>query len=378
MAEHKRKASSGSLADGGEGQVPRQTVGSAVALVKRPKTDGSRHEGSTALTLSGTSGSSKALIQAGPKRTSGLQAPIMHLTGHEGEVTTCRFSPSGEHLASGSTDTRVFLWNTYGDCINYGVLQGHKGGILELQWMPGGSRLITASVDRTVAIWDTATGERLKRCKGHAGPVNACCPLSQGTGDENLFVSASDDGAVLLWDARERRPVAEIEHRLPLTSVAASLSGTTVYAGSVDNNITGWDVRSLAPVYTLRGHSDTVMGISVSSRTGNYLVSTSLDNTVRLWDLRPYSSSPNRCERVFAGAPHGYEKNLIKPAFDKDEAMVASGSADRTLTIWSMRTGETKFKLPGHKGCVNQVDFHPQEPIVLTGSVDKSMFLGEI
>ncbi|KAJ1966060.1 hypothetical protein GGI12_000325 [Dipsacomyces acuminosporus] len=376
MVEHKRKVfSDNSAAENGR-QVPGQSRGAAVALVKRPKTDGNRHEGNTQVVLSGA-GSTKALAQTGPKRTSGLQAPIMHLTGHQGEVTTCRFSPTGEHLASGSTNSQVFLWNTYGECTNYGVLQGHRGAVLELQWMPSGSRLITASADKTAAIFDATTGQRLKRCKGHAGPVNACCPLSVGSGDDNMFASASDDGALLVWDARERRPVAEIEHRLPLTSIASSLSGNAIYAGSIDNSITAWDVRSLSQIHCLRGHSDTVTGISLSPKTGNYLVSTSLDNTLRLWDLRPYTSSPTRCERVFAGAPHGYERNLIKPAFDKDEVLVACGSANRTATIWNMRSGAIKFQLPGHKGCVNQVDFHPQEPIFLSGG-DSSLFMGEL
>ncbi|KAJ2402513.1 hypothetical protein GGI23_000662 [Coemansia sp. RSA 2559] len=319
------------------------------------------------------------LVRAGPKRTSGLQAPIMHLTGHSREVTTCRFSPSGEHVASGSADSKVFLWNTYGECSNYGVLQGHKSGVLEVQWMPGGERLITASADSTVAVWDARTGERLRRGRRHTAAVNSCCPLSWGTGDDNLFASASDDGMAFLWDARERHPVAEIDNSsLPLTSIVAAPSGNTVYTGALDNNITAWDIRTLAPANVLRGHSDTVMGLAISPKTGNYMLSTSLDSSVRLWDLRPYCRNPSRCERVFSGAPHGFEKNLIRPAFDSDESTVASGSVDRTLTIWNMRTGEIKYKLPGHKGCVTQVDFHPQEPIVLSGSVDKTMFLGEL
>ncbi|KAJ1948227.1 hypothetical protein FBU59_001691 [Linderina macrospora] len=319
MAEHKRKVSLDSVSDNEHSAGAPH--GKAVALVKRPRIDGS------------------------------------------------------EHIASGSADTRVFLWNTYGDCTNYGMLQGHKAGVLEVQWMPNG-RLISASADKTVAVWDTLTGERLKRSKGHSAAVNACCPLNFKAGDDNVYASASDDGTVRLWDARQRHATATIDHGLPLTSLA--VHGSTVYAGSVDNSIGGWDIRTLSQVQVLRGHSDTVMGLATSPKTGHYLVSTSLDNTVRLWDLRPFSSSANRCERVFTGAPHGYEKSLIRPAIDKDETMIASGSADRTLTIWNMRSGEIKYKLPGHKGSVNQVDFHPLEPVVLSGSMDKTMFLGEI
>ncbi|KAJ1992274.1 hypothetical protein GGI25_005193 [Coemansia spiralis] len=373
MSDHKRKASTEGAVNATDAITnikssngANQLQGTAVALIKRPKTDGDRSENE------GT------IVRAGPKRTSGLLAPIMHLTGHTKEITSCRFSPSGEHIASASTDTKIFLWNTYGDCANYGALQGHKSGVLEVQWMPGGARVLTASADKTVILWDATTGERLKRGKRHTAPVNSCCPLSWGTGDDSLFASASDDGTALLWDIRQRHPAATIDHNTPLTSIAASLSGDIVYTGSLDNNITGWDVRTLSPVHVLRGHSDTVMGIVISSKTGNYLLSTSLDSTVRLWDLRPYCRNPNRCERVFVGAPHGFEKNLIRPAFDKDEAMVASGSADRTLTAWNIRSGEIKYKLPGHKGCVTQVDFHPREPIVLSASVDRSMFLGEL
>ncbi|KAJ2162617.1 hypothetical protein GGF46_000490 [Coemansia sp. RSA 552] len=362
MVDHKRRATVEDAMD--EDERPVSTQVTALALTKRSKT--------------GNGGEGTALVAAGPKRTSGLQAPIMHLTGHSGEVTTCQFSDTGEHIASGSTDKSVFLWNTYGDCANYGTLHGHKGGVLELQWMPGSERLITASSDKTTVMWDVVTGEQLKRGKRHTAPVNGCCPLRRGTGDDNVFVSASDDGLLVVWDARERYPVAEVEHGLPLTSVAASPTGATVYAGSVDNTITSWDMRTMEPIQTFRGHSGTVMGLCVSPKTGNFLLSSSLDNSVRLWDLRPFCQLPNRCERVYSGAPHGYEMNLIRPAFSKDESMVASGSVDRTLTIWNMRSGEIKYKLPGHKGCVTQVDFHPREPIVLSGSTDKSMFLGEI
>ncbi|KAJ2253514.1 hypothetical protein GGI13_002653, partial [Coemansia sp. RSA 455] len=117
MSEHKRKVSTAGPVDGSEQPTPDHAMhGTAVALVKRPKTDNS-----TAMVVSKSDAT--AIIKAGPKRTSGMQAPIMHLTGHGGEVTTCRFSPSGKHLASGSADTQVFLWNTYSDCANYGVLR---------------------------------------------------------------------------------------------------------------------------------------------------------------------------------------------------------------------------------------------------------------
>ncbi|CAG8815852.1 6621_t:CDS:2, partial [Dentiscutata erythropus] len=64
-------------------------------------------------------------------------------------------------------------------------------------------------------------------------------------------------------------------------------------------------------------------------------------------------------------APHGFEKNLIKPAWSSDGSQIAAGSSDRTVVIWDVSSRRILYKLPGHKGSVNEVDFHPKEPITL-------------
>ena len=48
-----------------------------------------------------------ALLQAGPPRCSSLQAPIMLLSGHEGEVYCCKFHPNGSTLASAGFDRLI-------------------------------------------------------------------------------------------------------------------------------------------------------------------------------------------------------------------------------------------------------------------------------
>jgi Prp8 binding protein len=41
-------------------------------------------------------------------------------------------------------------------------------------------------------------------------------------------------------------------------------------------------------------------------------------------------------------------------------------------------TREVQYALPGHKGSVNEVVFHPKEPIVGSCSNDRTLFLGEL
>lgn len=72
-------------------------------------------------------------------RTSSLLAPIMLLSGHEGEVFTCKFSPQGDIIASAGYDRRVLLWNVYGECENWACLTGHGGSIMDLQFNNDGT-----------------------------------------------------------------------------------------------------------------------------------------------------------------------------------------------------------------------------------------------
>ena len=59
--------------------------------------------------------SSKQLMAAGPPRSSNMEAPIMLLTGHGGEVYTAKFHPSGNLLASAGFERQIYLWNVYGE-----------------------------------------------------------------------------------------------------------------------------------------------------------------------------------------------------------------------------------------------------------------------
>ncbi|ORX78344.1 WD40 repeat-like protein [Basidiobolus meristosporus CBS 931.73] len=309
------------------------------------------------------------------KRTSGLQAPIMLLNGHQGEVLTCKFDPTGEHIASGAFDGNIFLWNTYGDCVNYGVLKGHTGAVLEVQWSQDSKNVYSASADKSVGIWDVNTGVRIKRFRGHNSFVNSCAPQHKFAGS-NVVVSGSDDRTVKIWDIRQKNAVDTLEQDYQVTAVTFSEAGDMVYTGSLDNKITAWDVRKKEIAYVMEGHEDTISGIRLSP-DGSYLLSNAMDNTVRIWDVKPFAAA-NRLLKIFEGAPHGFEKNLIKPAWSPDGDRIACGSGDRTAVVWDVTTRKILYKLPGHKGCVNEVDFHPKEPILVSCSTDKSLFVGEI
>lgn len=62
----------------------------------------------------------------------------------------------------------------------------------------------------------------------------------------------------------------------------------------------------------------------------------------------------------------GIEKNLIRASWSPHGDKVAAGSGDRTVAIWDVESKKMLYKLPGHRGSVNDVRFSPTEPISMS------------
>jgi hypothetical protein len=96
-------SASGTIQNMASEKRPAQDDPGAMQMVKRPNL------GTSTGILARTFGAEGAgsLAQHDVPRVGGLQAPIMELTGHAGEVFVARFDPTGAFVASGSMDRRI-------------------------------------------------------------------------------------------------------------------------------------------------------------------------------------------------------------------------------------------------------------------------------
>ncbi|KAI0273159.1 WD40-repeat-containing domain protein, partial [Russula aff. rugulosa BPL654] len=228
------------------------------------------------------------------KRTSNLEAPIVSLSGaHGAEILSSCSADRGICASRPYFLISVSVMANVSPNLNYGLLSTiHKAPVLDLQWS-------------LFSPFST----RVRKLRAHREIINSLDRTLAGGAGVELLASASDDGT---------EPVAVFELGCPVTSVAWSADGATIYAGALDNVIHVLDLRKQEEISVLSGHVDTPTGLAISPN-GSYLLSPSFSSQVIIHDIRPFAPSPNRVHRVLSGAPAGFENTLLRGAWSRED-----------------------------------------------------------
>lgn len=134
---------------------------------------------------------------------------------------------------------------------------------------------------------------------GHNGWVTSLvCGTSQSAeSDSNLLVSGSRDKSLIIWKLLSDVPSDEQEK----------------------------DVLAGYPYKSMTGHNHFISDLSLS-QDNCYLLSSSWDKTVRLWDLRTQKTS-----RRFVG----HTKDVYTVSFSSDNRQIISAGADKGIKLWN-------------------------------------------
>ncbi|KAG8718650.1 hypothetical protein FRC08_004745 [Ceratobasidium sp. 394] len=160
-------------------------------------------------------------------------------------------------------------------------------------------------------------------------------------------------------------------HTDSVSSVAYSPDGAYILSGSLDKTIRIWDARTGQSVgQPLQGHTSWVLSVACSP-DGAYILSGSNDNTIRIWDARTGQS---------VGQPlQGHTGMVSSVAYSLDGAYILSGSSDKTIRIWDARAGQSVGQpLLGHTGGVRSVAFSPDGVHAVSASSDNAVRIWDV
>lgn len=200
---------------------------------------------------------------------------------------------------------------------------------------------------------------------GHSDVITKVCfhPL-------NLFVaSGSGDANIYIWDINTGTPYSICKgHTSWILDLKWSSTGNFLISSSMDCSIILWEpMKKSIPISKFQGHSKWISCLSWDPLSSeSKFVSASKDTTLKIW-MRTQSI----CYLTLSG-----HENAITSVIWAKNSYIYSASKDRTLIVWDGSSGKMLHKFKDHSHWINCLDVYVSgsSSFLISGSEDNTIF----
>ena len=142
--------------------------------------------------------------------------------------------------------------------------------------------VIAVGTEFETQVFDSTTGSMIAKMLEPTFDAISSLAFSL---DGTLLVVGCDGGFFTLWDVQTGRAIRSVYYTSTITSVSISPDCTAVAFGAPDGTIHLWDPQTEEYHPYVMRHNKEVTAISFSPTNPQHLVSSSMDRTVRQWDV---------------------------------------------------------------------------------------------
>ncbi|GHP05962.1 hypothetical protein PPROV_000470900 [Pycnococcus provasolii] len=274
--------------------------------------------------------------------TSWAQCLVLARNTTGGAAAAVAFSPDSSHVAAGTAGGALRVMRAATLEVTMEVAATHDGEAIQDVCFAGSAQVVvTGGGDGRACAFETRGGGRVLECvRGGGGEEDddderyACLAVAFGTsGGKPVLAAAYADGVAVLW---------------------------------------GWDGVVLRE---LRGHGGAALGVDLS-RDGALVATTSSDGTARVW-----RAADGGCAAVLRIGSGGVEARRVRFGAVRTHGLVLVGCSDGSTRAYRVPpAGDAAevaplFECGGHSGPVCDVAVGENGEVLATGSSDKTVRL---
>lgn len=286
-------------------------------------------------------------------------------------VFNVALSPDGQHIISGDDDGMLTIWEVETEKPVLSV-HAHTANIKTVEYSRDGNLALTSSWDSRVKVWDAKTLKLLYTFDGD-GPINKAI----FSADAKIVLFAGSDMILYKWDYESgAQPQPFSGHMGSINSVALSPNGTLALSGGQDNLVKLWEVKSGRELRTFHNHAGFVFDVDFSP-DGKLALTGDGAGNLELWNVEQ--------ELEIRSTPKNHNISFSNVAISPDGRLLLTGDRSGVFSeyskkpqiyavrLWDIATGKELAAFLGHKRDVTNVAFSPDGSLALSGSADGTL-----
>lgn len=296
-------------------------------------------------------------------------------------VNSLAFSNDGKRLVVAGGDGKIRVIDAASGTVER-TLSGHTNAVYIAVFSPDEKLLASSSRDLTARVWDVASGRELHKFTGFRCAVKSVAFSPDG----RTIAASGNDGMIKLWNLKTEKELQSFVHinskdiDMSVYSVAFDRTGKKIYGANGDGTISEWNIGKRKETRVWKAHDGNAYKLEFN-RDYTLLASSGFDALVKLWDTSDWhevrSMSMARAEAASnipsTGLTFSNDGKLIAAAdmgFDQKRTTYVYLQA----IVWKVQTGEKLWTIAGqHKFDINGLTFTRDDKLLLTGSVDRTI-----
>ena len=318
--------------------------------------------------------------------TTGQRVVVLDEAPPTGEFTyglhrrSVLFNPDGRRIALGTSRGSVLVSDAdTGRMLT--TMEGHDSAVIALAFSPDGSRIVSGSDDSTARIWDVDSGQLVAELRGHEARVTSVAFSPDGT----EIVTGAEDTTLRVWDAEGGTALATLlGHERDVTALAFSPDGSSVWPGSGDATLRRWEMTSRSGLTWVDGERwDDIQGISPD---GRWVVSQRAIGSLTVRDAASSEGEqilrwPDTSLGQVVFSPDSSRVSVVQSGFSfrvgaQPEPM--SRPQSNGIRVWDLASGRELSTFEEHEDAIRAVVFSPDGTRIASGSADRTLRIWDV